>query len=201
MKILRGKRAVKEPNGPERRRKDSDETYRVGRTFAGDAQKNREEKMARAADRKRRDIKNIATVVGVVLIVVLIVVVVANYISTVIAEREEAISPVPVLEPTVTIVDENAGENVSRRVKDFVAHLEDDVSDYFMKIDHVVLPLQKAREVDIFITGRTEYYKMSLDRSSAVQAEDMYRMMQYLDQKELQPSYVDLRVEGKAYYK
>ena len=201
MRFLRGKRAVGELKQPERRRHDFDETYRVGRTYAGDAQINREEKMARAADRKRRDVKNIATVVGIVLIVILIVVVVANYIGNIVAEREALITPAPALEPSTTIIDENLGENVSRRVKDFVARLEDDVALYSMKIDHVVLPLQKAREIDIYMEGRAEYYKMSLDRSSAVQAEDMHRMTLYLDQKELHPGYVDLRVEGKAYYK
>ena len=70
-----------------------------------------------------------------------------------------------------------------------------------MRIEHVVLPRQKAREIDIYMEGRVEYYKMSLDRSSAVQAEDMHRMTLYLDQKELHPGYVDLRVEGKAYFK
>ena len=201
MRFLRGKRAVGEPKQPERRRRDFDETYRVGRTYAGDAQKTREDKMARAADRKKRDIKNIATVVGVVILVLLIVVVVANYIADVVAEHEAATAPAAPLEPTVTIVDENLGENISRRVKDFVARLEDDVAQYYLKIDHVVLPVQKAREVDIFIEGRTELYKMSLDRDSAMQAEDMHRMIMYLDQKEIKPSYVDLRVEGKAYYK
>ena len=201
MKILRRKRAVGEPKQPERRRHDFDETYRVGRTFAGDAQKNREEKMARAADRKKRNFKNIVTVVGIVLIIVLAIVVVSNYVSDIIAEREAAIKPAAPLEPSVAIVDENLGENVSRRVKDFVARLEDDTKQYYMAIDHVVLPLQKAREVDVFIVGRTEFFKMSLDRDSAVQAEDMYRMTQYLDQREIKPTYVDLRVEGKAYYK
>ncbi len=201
MKILRRKRTVGEPKQPERRRHDFDETYRVGRTFAGDAQKNREEKMARAADRKKRNFKNIVTVVGIVLIIVLVIVVVSNYVSDIIAEREAAIKPAAPLEPSVAIVDENLGENVSRRVKNFVARLEDDTKQYYMAIDHVVLPLQKAREVDVFIVGRTEFFKMSLDRDSAVQAEDMYRMTQYLDQREIKPTYVDLRVEGKAYYK
>jgi hypothetical protein len=201
MKILRGKRKDEEPELPVRRRKESDETYRVGRTFAGDAQKTLEEKRARIADRKRRNFKNIATVIMAVVLVIVIVVVIVNYISSVVAEREAAIAPPEPLEPTVTILDENAGENISRRVKDFVAYLEEDVALYNYKIDHVVLPLQKAREVDVFIEGRGEYYKMSLDRGSAVQAEDMSRMIVYLDQRELHPSYVDLRVEGKAYYK
>ena len=68
-------------------------------------------------------------------------------------------------------------------------------------IDRVVLPAQKAREIRVFITERGEYYKMSLDRGSAVQAEDLARMRHYLEEKGISPSYVDLRVEGRAYYK
>ena len=42
---------------------------------------------------------------------------------------------------------------------------------------------------------------MTMDRSSAVQAEDMARMIRYLDGKKIRATYVDLRVEGKAYFK
>ena len=201
MAFWRVKKIQEDHKEPSRRNKESSETFRVGRTLAGDAQKTREEKMQRAADRKRRDAKNIATVVGVVLIILVVLITVLNYVSGVIKEREEAAKPVPVLEPTVAILDENAGENVSQRVKDFVARLEDDAKEYDLEIERVVLPYQMVREVDVYVKGRSEYYKMSLDRSSSVQAEDMSRMIRYLIEKELSPSYVDLRVEGKAYYK
>ena len=201
MAFWRVKKIQEEHKEPSRRNKESNETFRVGRTLAGDAQKTREEKMQRAADRKKRDAKNIATVVGVVLIILVVLITVTNYVSGVIKEREEAAKPVPVLEPTVAILDENAGENVSQRVKDFVARLEDDAKEYDLEIERVVLPYQMVREVDVYVKGRSEYYKMSLDRSSSVQAEDMSRMIRYLTEKELSPSYVDLRVEGKAYYK
>lgn len=196
----RGKKVQEDHKEPDRR-KESSETFRVGRTLAGDAQKTREDKMQRAADRKKRDAKNIATVVGVVLIILVVLAAVVNYVSGVIKEREEASKPAPVLEPKVAILDENAGENVSQRVKDFVAHLEDDTKELNLEIERVVLPYQMVREVDVYIKGRSEYYKMSLDRSSSVQAEDMSRMIRYLSEKEITPTYVDIRVEGKAYYK
>lgn len=202
MAFWRVKKEVQEDHkGPDRRSKESSETFRVGRTLAGDAQKTREDKMQRAADRKKRDAKNIATVVGVVLIILVLLITAVNYVSGVIKEREEAAKPAPVLEPTVAILDENAGENVSQRVKDFVARLEDDSKELGIEIDRVVLPYQMVREVDVYVKGRSEYYKMSLDRSSSVQAEDMSRMIRYLTEKEISPGYVDLRVEGKAYYK
>jgi hypothetical protein len=42
---------------------------------------------------------------------------------------------------------------------------------------------------------------MSVDRDTAVQAEDMAHMIRYLDEKGISCDYVDLRIEGKAYYK
>ncbi len=184
------------------RRRVSDENFRVGRTFAGDAQKTREAKKERVAAQRRRKTKNIATVISVLLIVIALVAAAIGLIVDVVREREELTRQATAqAEPTVAIIDENTGDNVSTRTKTFVARLEADVKEQGYKIDHVVLPYQKVREIDVYIQGRTEYYKMSLDRGSAVQAEDMARMVLYLDEKELSPTYVDLRVEGKAYYK
>lgn len=201
MALFRKRETTEESQEPERRRKTSDESFRVGRTLAGDAQKTREDKMARAADRRRRKIKDIATVAGVLLIIIVLVIVVVNYVSEVIREREAAMQPVVELEPTTAIYDENAGENISKRTKTFVARLESDVKEHGLELERVILPYQKVREIDVYIKDHSEYYKMSLDRSPAVQAEDMSRMVLYLGEKELKPNYVDLRVEGKAYYK
>ena len=138
------------------------------------------------------------------MVVVVLAIVAGFLIKTaieIVQEQEDLNNPVVVLEPTVPIIDENAGNNVSSRVSEFVARLENDADEYGFKVERVVLPLQKVRELDVYVEGRSEYYKLSLDRGSAVQAEDMSRMILYLNSKELKPGYVDLRVEGKAYYK
>ena len=186
---------------PPRRRKNQDERFRVGRAMAGDAFRDRELKQERLQAAKRRQRKNIATVIGAVVLLGVVLIVAINFITSVIAEREAALAPAPVREPTVAIVDENVGENVSDRVKQFVVRLEDDIKLEGLEIDRVVLPYQKVRQIDVYIKGRKEYYKLSVDRSSAVQAEDLGRMLRYLDDKKISCSYVDLRVEGKAYYK
>ena len=186
---------------PPRRRKNQDERFRVGRAMAGDAFRDRELKQERLQAAKRRQRKNIATVIGAVVLLGVVLIVAINFITSVIAEREAALAPAPVREPTVAIVDENVGENVSDRVKQFVVRLEDDIKLEGLEIDRVVLPYQKVRQIDVYIKGRKEYYKLSVDRSSAVQAEDLGRMLRYLDDKKIDCSYVDLRVEGKAYYK
>ena len=60
---------------PPRRRKSQDERFRVGRAMAGDAFRDRELKQERLQAAKRRQRKNIATVIGAVVLlgVVLIV--------------------------------------------------------------------------------------------------------------------------------
>lgn len=186
---------------PPRRRKNQDERFRVGRAMAGDAFRDRELKQERLRAAKRRQHKNTATVVGVTILLGIVLIVAINFITSVIAEREAALAPAPVREPTVAIMDENVGENVSDRVKQFVVRLEDDIKLEGAEIERVVLPYQKVRQIDVYIKGRKEYYKLSIDRSSAVQAEDLGRMLRYLDDKKISCSYVDLRVEGKAYYK
>lgn len=187
---------------PLRRQKRENDNYRIGRTIAGEAfADERRAKLERLKERKKTKRKNFAVVFGVVLIVVLIGVVFGHYIADIAAENQAKREIVKVPEPTVEIRDENADTEVSARVKLFVARLEDDVREHGHAVDYVVLPLNKVREMHIFLRDRKEYYKMTVERGSAVQAEDMERMIRYLDSKKINATYVDLRVEGKAFYK
>ncbi len=175
--------------------------YRVGRTIAGATNNARKRNLEHIALRKKQARKNAVIVFCVLAIIAATAIILSNYVATKIAEREQVVEASNPVEPTVTIVDESTGNNISSRVKVFVARLEADAKDYNIKLDHVVLPFQKARELWVYFEGRDEYYKMTTERGSTVQIEDAERMIRYLDGKELKPSYVDLRVEGKAYYK
>ena len=175
--------------------------FRVGKTIAGSANENRQRNLEHIANRKKKQIRNAIITVALLGAAIAIAIALAGYFRDLAAEREALIQEDNPLTPTVTIVDENVGNNLSERAKLFVARLEKDAKDYNLEIDHVVLPYQKARELDIYFKDRGEYYKMSTERGSAVQMEDAERMIRYLDEKGLHPSYVDLRVEGKAYYK
>lgn len=175
--------------------------FRVGKTIAGSANENRQRNLEHIANRKKKQIRNAIITVALLGAAIAIVIALAGYFRDLAAEREALIQEDNPLTPTVTIVDENVGNNLSERAKLFVARLEKDAKDYNLEIDHVVLPYQKARELDIYLKDRGEYYKMTTERGSAVQMEDAERMIRYLDEKGLHPSYVDLRVEGKAYYK
>ena len=175
--------------------------YRVGKTIAGATDNARQRNLEHIAARKKKQRRGAILAVLIVIAMVVVGITVRNYIIDKAAQREEEIKAENPLEPTVTIVDENVGNNVSERVKVFVARLEKDAKDLGKVVDHVVLPFQKARELFVYFEGRNEYYKMTTARGSAVQMEDAERMMRYLDGKGLKPGYVDIRVEGKAYYK
>lgn len=178
--------------------------FYIGQTMAGDARKTLEAKRKRAKDQKKRQFKYMSVISAFCLIGIVIVVIAINFTLEQKAEREAReleLAQMAEPEPNVPVIDENAGNNVSSRVKEFVINLETDLAMQQIWIDHVVLPAQKAREIRVFIDGRSEYYKMSLDRGSAVQAEDLARMKRYLEEKGIEPGYVDLRVEGRAYYK
>ena len=205
MKLLGGKKKKTEEvieSIPTRRQGRQNENYRIGRTIAGDAfSDERKAKLERLKQRKKTKFKNVSVVVGVVVLIVLIGIVVGHYISELLAENKAKQTIVKEPEPTVVISDDNSGTEISARVKEFVARLEKDAKIEGLEVDRVVLPLNKAREIHVYMKERNEYFKMTIDRGSAEQAEDMARMTRYLDKRKIKAEYVDLRVEGKAYYK
>ena len=205
MKLLGGKKKKTEEvieSIPTRRQGRQNENYRIGRTIAGDAfSDERKAKLERLKQRKKTKFKNVSVVVGVVVLIALIGIVVGHYISELLAENKAKQTIVKEPEPTVVISDDNPGTEISARVKEFVARLEKDAKIEGLEVDRVVLPLNKVREIHVYMKGRNEYFKMTIDRGSAEQAEDMARMTRYLDKKKIKAEYVDLRVEGKAYYK
>ncbi len=186
---------------PEKTEHQSSEAWRVGKTIAGTSNPARQRNLEHIALRKKRQRRNAIIVILILLALGGLSLCIARYLNDLHEERLAQMKQANPMEPTVPIVDENAGQNVSQRAKVFVARLEADAKDFNLEIDHVVLPFQMAREVLVYFKGRTEYYKMTLERGSTVQIEDASRMMRYLDGKEKKAEYVDLRVEGKAYYK
>lgn len=190
------RRAQREPEAER-----ASDAWRVGKTIAGTSNPARQRNLEHIALRKKRARRNAIIVIAVLVAIGVLAIFITRYLNDLHEERLAQIKQSNPMEPTVPIVDENAGQNVSQRAKTFVARLEADAKDFNLEIDHVVLPFQMAREVLVYFKGRTEYYKMTLERGSTVQIEDASRMMVYLDGKEKKPKYVDLRVEGKAYYK
>lgn len=98
------------------------------------------------------------------------------------------------------IVDENAGGQISARVKEYIAFLEQDFQDLGYKVTRVTLPTDKRRTLYVDLEGIKSYFKVNIDRGTAVTAEDAVKMIKRLEESGETPGYVDVRVAGKAYY-
>ena len=69
------------------------------------------------------------------------------------------------------------------------------------EVTEASLPPGTTREIDIKLKGRGYTIKTHTDRDPAAEVEDMKRVIGYLDQKKINPIYIDIRVPGRAYYK
>jgi len=109
-------------------------------------------------------------------------------------------------EPGLQIIDQsnasfNTGQTVaSSRFLSFVGKIVAEAKKQGLTVVQATLPLGTAREVDIRLNGVSYYFKLSVDRGAAAQMEDLGRVEKYLMGKGIVPSYVDLRVEGRAFY-
>lgn len=99
------------------------------------------------------------------------------------------------------IVDEDNTGRISERVRGHIGQLEQDLADLGYKVTRVTLPTGTSRELYVDLEGVEWFFKVTTDRDAAMTAEDMERMVRYLRERELKPAYVDVRVEGKAFYK
>lgn len=68
-------------------------------------------------------------------------------------------------------------------------------------VERVELPVNSTREVDFKLSGREYIVKGHLDRDPAGQAADIISAVRYVDNNAIKPSYLDVRVSSKAYYR
>ena len=123
------------------------------------------------------------------------------------AENEVETAPTTVVKaykPTIQIIDENAtsGSSITTRMSEYIGQLENDLKDLNITPVKAVIPAGAIREVDFYLDGYTGFIKTIIDRDSGVTAEDTERMLRYLkDQGISDFQYIDVRIDGKAYWK
>lgn len=115
--------------------------------------------------------------------------------------EQNAKNPVSEYVIKAEIVDEDNRGQVSTRIKNYIADLEQDFADLGYTITQVTLPTNASRELYVDLEGEETYLKVNIDRDAAVTAEDADRTLRYLHEHDLHPTYADVRVEGRAYYK
>ncbi len=172
---------------------------RVGHTIAQKWER-QESESERLANRKKSRNKKIIKVMTVFVILAAIITLIVIGITSWVGEQKKSEQEKNILTPSVQIVDE-AGVGVTTRMREYVATLENDLKDLGYRVNRAVVPAGKTREVDIFLDGYDYYFKLNIDRASAVSAEDTVRMLKYITANNISPEYVDVRVVGKGYYK
>lgn len=69
------------------------------------------------------------------------------------------------------------------------------------QVKTATIPALTTRQVRITLAGVGPYFTLSIDRPPAGQVEDMVRIITYLKARGIHAKYVDVRVEGKAFYR
>jgi cell division septal protein FtsQ len=110
-------------------------------------------------------------------------------------------------DPHLQIIDNSglsSGSNqlvASNRFLGFVGRVIANAATRGLTVTKVVIPALTTRQIDVTLAGKATSFKLSVDRSAGQQVEDIARITTYLAAHQLNPTYVDVRVEGKSYYK
>jgi hypothetical protein len=108
--------------------------------------------------------------------------------------------------PGVQIVDESGvspaqGSTVaSARFLSFVGRVVALSAQSGSVVTQAILPSGTTRELEIKLQSTTTLVKLSIDRGAGEQVEDMSRALSYLSSHGQTPSYIDVRISGRAAY-
>jgi hypothetical protein len=106
-------------------------------------------------------------------------------------------------EPIISIIDNSgvASEGLSSRFLSFVGQVVTELDMRSASVESVVVPSGSVRYVEFRLSGVKYPFKAQIDRNPISQAADIVNMRDYLSEKGLSPSYADVRVESKGYYR
>lgn len=109
--------------------------------------------------------------------------------------------------PSLQIIDESGatpeqGSAVaSGRLLSFVGRVVALAGEGGYQVTQAILPVGTTREVEIRLKKVAPLVKLSIDRGAGEQVEDMTRTLAYLSSHNINPSYIDVRVSGRAAYR
>ena len=172
---------------------------KVGRTIAEERER-LESESERIAAREKVKSRQKYVVIFYVLAVAIIAVLISNGVKSLIEHVDNNNVEVKTVEPKAEIIDES-GAGIPKRTKEYIGQLEQDFSELGYTVTRVAVPADKQREIDVYLDGVDYYLKINIDRGTGVSVEDADRMIRYVKSIGVSPGYVDVRVEGKGYYK
>ena len=89
----------------------------------------------------------------------------------------------------------------SKRFLGFVGLIVGDMKLRGYNVTRATIPALTTRQLEVTLETIPYTFKLSTDRSAGEQTEDISRIITYLKTNQITPSYVDVRVKGKAFYK
>jgi hypothetical protein len=110
-------------------------------------------------------------------------------------------------EPSVVITDNSGvvpvdGVAASARFLEFVGQTTAELNKQGSAVvERVLIPRGAVRYVEFYLAGRSYPFKAQIDRQPSAQAADILTIINYIDNNQINPQYVDVRVAGKAYWK
>lgn len=69
------------------------------------------------------------------------------------------------------------------------------------QVSEIVVPGISSRQIEMRLASRGYPIKLYVEREATFQVEDLVRAVAYFDKRAVSPEYIDVRVEGKAYYR
>lgn len=186
-----------------RGRNKAEQGMKRGRTIVAERERAESESERMQARKQAHRKKKVSVLMGVLLLVVIGL---SAYLGfrELENQREETLEQATAAktEITVPVVDEEQRGNVSERVRMYIAELEREFARKGYSVERVTLPTGMIRAVYVDLEGKDMFFKMNIDRSAEAAVEDVERMLRYLEERDIHPAeYVDVRLEGKAYYK
>ena len=161
---------------------------------------------ARKKVKKRQNMRIFFTVAGFIIIACVAVGILIHFLRQ--QREEQEVDPAPTVtvktyRPSIEIIDESTGtDGISSRMREYIGRLENDLRELKIAPTKAVIPAGSIREVDIYLDGYSGYAKTIIDRGSGITAEDISRMLRYLSTQNVADfEYIDVRIDGKAYWK
>ena len=188
------------------RREHKKSNFKLGRTIGEKREKletANERAAARKKDKQKKALRVIITTFGFIALAAILF---GLYFFFTKNSAKEIIEEEGITEfnPTIEIIDESSLSNdkITSRMKKYIGQIEKDLHDLGYKAEKAVVPADSIRVINLYLDGYTGFVKVTIDRDSAVSAEDIDRMLRYLSENEITDfNYIDVRIDGKAYWK
>ncbi|MBR0372713.1 hypothetical protein IJH72_02105 [Candidatus Saccharibacteria bacterium] len=190
------------------RRDNKKSTLKLGRTIGEKRERletANERAYARKKDKKKKALRVVLTVAGFIILAGILIYIGLSFINKEKTPELTDNSNEEPLVPSIEIVDEDSASTsgkITTRMKTYIAETEVDFREKGYTPTKAVIPTGAIREVDFTLEEVPGVIKTVIDRGSGVTVEDADRMIRYLSEKDITDyDYIDVRIDGKAYWK